>query len=356
MNTIIWKQLALAVVAVCVSLTAMAQGMELAADRGSAKSRDAAIAAMIACVNAEDSLSEGKKAALVEAINNVLGAAPALAKDKAIHAGEHLAFYFKELLDGKSAYTDEQFGVIVDTLRWSLGNYVRLPAMTEAQRDDAVAVFDLHLSAIGAVVEKTYLDTPADVRNDISKEARELFAETKAKLGNYFYPYFLYPDVRLPNGELPTAMDIVQRMSDARAFRRAPTRFARTAVVLGDADASQYIKDLRIEAYVRGEKLRVNTAAASGLMRLFNLMKERESGAYRPMPDSLRAARKSVFEERAAARKQRRAAKVPHEAMLKDILEGTDIKVVNGAVSLPPDLTPLPRRLAPIRPTVTREP
>lgn len=80
----------------------------------------ATISHMSRVINGDDRLTAGRREQVVATISKVMARFPNMADDKVKYSEQHFSEYMAEFLDGNELYSDEEFGVKLEVLEWSL--------------------------------------------------------------------------------------------------------------------------------------------------------------------------------------------------------------------------------------------
>lgn len=296
---------------------------------------EAAIAEMDRTIRAVPQLSVERKDELAKVVSAELSVYPDLGQDKQRHAAEHLRIYLDEIVKGTERYSDGQFEVIKATLQWNLGNYARLPPISDNDRGKAQQRLNRVSESVTSFVNRTYTDTPPEVRKQLADRVLAGMGTLNDKVGNYFYPQLLYSsDVDVTTPYLVSQFGQYPFVSDNSS------KFAPVASLLADPELAKASKDAQVEAFVFREAFRLKNAVQQAVQSCFD-MKPVRGDVYVSPPTDLQNAHKRLAEELDAAAKkeiEKLPAKRKHEAILRDITEGTGITIVDGVVKMPSQL------------------
>jgi len=296
------------------------------------------ISVMVEAVKALPGLTPERKDILVSVIRTELGRAPRLAENKRRHAEAHVKAYLRTLMEEMGGYTDEQFKIARETLRWRLGNYIRLRPITEEERRDALNLFGMLPDAVRQLVDEAYRGVPQNIRRGIVDGVMSQLEKDSPNMANYFFPRRLY----LVEEGL-TAGNIAQRLTRTETLTDSRGRFARIAPLLADNKITKRSKALLVKSYVSRESQLIMLAIVRMLSSAFDLRKAGQADAYRRRPPELIAAQGRMAKEIHKTMEEQRAKRASlksHRALVNDLLEGSEIRIFGGIVYLKGDRVP----------------
>lgn len=319
-------------------------------------SNEEIIARMGEIIRAEERLSPERQEALYRIVSEVLSAYPDLGDDKRATAREHFQVYFDDHIKRMHDWTDEQFEVGKQLFRWRLGTYAWLPAITPQERQQLKQSVLKSKEGIRAFIETAYAEAPVDIRQDIFSKVEKHLYSFLPYLGNYFFPFSLYPT----GGEVSVAA-VISYLQEYWLLGDIPTHFARVASILADEELPERTRQGHREFFVEGQASSIEDALRGLFSKtLFSLDRalSDEGYFYRRHSEELLEARKWLREDLRRVREQRakqiereweeEQARRWREDFVEEVLQGARVKIVNGMVH------PLPEYLPEVYPPVLR--
>ncbi|MCE5231232.1 hypothetical protein LLG95_16775 [bacterium] len=216
----------------------------------------------------QSKLSDTKKEMLVSTLKDVLLSAPELDADKKKTAKSNLNMYMSEKIMRQIECTDEQFNVVAKTFRYDLENYVSLPAINDAQRTGSLKQIDQLKSITKQFIEESYPNKTSAAKNEIYSFIDNRLTQDSGRIGNYLYPYFLYPKGdEAPRNELVAAL--------------------RKSITSKDNIALPTIV----------ESSRMYGAIQSVLIKMFTIEKARKDNKFKAVPKELSNEQRTLYQE-----------------------------------------------------------
>ncbi len=172
--------------------------------------------------------------------------------------------YLMQMVDETHGGGQEGAELLEKTFFYNFSAYARLPDVTRGQRHRTAVIFKRCYAAVKAYVQKTYTDTPANVRRQIEaavgRDLEQLFASTC----DYYHPQLLYVDKTLPSiGRLTAAIE-------SNPFANQNSRaFAATALTLENKQVSKLTKQDAVSVYVSMQGQQVAFEAGIVLRKYF---------------------------------------------------------------------------------------
>ena len=262
--------------------------------RGGAVPNKAEVEAMTAVVCEYGNLSDDRKQALCDIVSGVLLTAADLESDKAKHAAEHLRVYLDNNLLLNNTFTELHFEAVGMSLRWSLNNYVRIPAIQAADRDTLVQRLAVCKEAAATYIEETYTDTPADVRKKLVARVHGLLDGEADKLGNYFYPNLLYPARKEAS-----AKEVRAQFAKGPQLKDNATKFAGVLETIAKENKQQGrdTTEVQVSLFVLHEA-EFFTAHCMGVMKTVNCDLAKAGARYEATPKDVQEAWQAMMKER----------------------------------------------------------
>ncbi len=223
-------------------------------------------------IDADGRLSAERKAGLDRIVVDVLSTQPELSEDKRVHATRQLRQYLDEMVPPLESAPAARFALFEDIFRWALQNYAVLPPITEQQRGEMRKAIQAVSAGLQAAIDGAYVDTPDAVRAELVQRVQSRLKSllNSDKVGNYFYPQFLYPPRReIHPDEVPKELSRVPSMNNKHdAFAEA---------VGPGQDAQRGLSEAKVRAFVNREVGNLNVQ--------IDVMISRLSGIGRLRPD-----------------------------------------------------------------------
>ena len=322
--------------ALCPALAVLGVRDAAAQDAAAAAQRNAtAVQAIRRTALAQGSFSDTRRTEIATVIAESLSAATELDPDKTVHVTEHAEASLPGFLRGTSDYTEDQFAVVRNTLRWRLANYVRCQSISEQTRQRGVAALDTVCEVIPLLVERRYAPAHEEMRKRIAEKAVKSLREVRGLIGNYFEPAHLYP-----RAADPRKPDLLEEMGAVPLLNSVTLRLSRDAEIL--AVQKGHEADIQ-DALERREVSIVVMAAMRSLGRLFESPEEAQLRGYLPPPAALVAAQERVRDERQKEAKARlqgaQSRAVRHAGLMNELLDDSGIQIREGIICLPANLT-----------------
>jgi len=254
-------------------------------------------------VRAFEGLSPGETENMVGVLRRARAQFERPGADKLAHAAEHLRFFLQKSVPSETdLFYEERFSLFLEEFEWALGNYARLPALTDEERDQLDGLLTSAASAAETFVNQSYEDTPAEVRARIVDEMRQIVtAQFDGKLGNYFYGHYVYParaaDLQHDMFEVLVAAPFLQDNADKHARFLAET----------DGMTSRN-RGLMLNTFVSREAGHISHSLGPALREAFDQRKA--DRAWKPRPRGL-LKRQNELEERVIEEATRRAQNLP---------------------------------------------
>jgi hypothetical protein len=282
----------------------------------------------------ESRLTDTRRSLLIGAARETLSQYGDLGVDKQKRAGEDLKAYLDDVLPGKESYSDSQFAVVMQSFKWSLGNYARLEPISDQDRQRAYARVTAVGQAMKEYVDKVYTDTPPDVRQEIIDRVAGSLEAVKTRSGNYFYPAYLYPAASSVDTD-----SIVANLSQQPLTPTYAKRFARVASLLADNSLTEESRKFQRDSFIANEAFSMTNAAMTAMSATCDLLVALKKGQYAMPPKDLLDAQAALVKEVAeAGRKAVEQNAAKHQAqVLQNILDQGKIRVQDGMVELAAD-------------------
>jgi len=257
----------------------------------------AVVEAMSAVIKEHERMSDwsdARKQALCDIIAEVLLKAPDLERDKADHAAEHIRVLLKRGFLSSTTNSELNFKVVEMRLRRALDHYVRLPAILAIERETLVLRLATCKEVVAEFIEETYTDTPADVREKLIARVHEHLDGEADTLGNYFFPFQLYPAKKEPS--LKTMRAELAKHPFTKPKDNA-TKFAPTAKKLAEPDVSpnQVESKWNMDIFLSIESSRLEMSCRQ--MDAFCYDQSQLGRAYRTVPKALQDAEIALQKE-----------------------------------------------------------
>jgi hypothetical protein len=301
------------------------------------RAADATVAdQMIDVIGHRVDLEPDRRELLIAAVREELADVPDLGQDKTAHAKEHLSVYLDDILGANSKLNSRQFQVVVDTLNWNLHNYAALPPIDEMTRTADKERLQSLSAGIRDFVNKAYVDTPADEREQLIKREGPVLAGMAKKAGNYFYPECLYPSSTPVTGAW-----VVEQLSRAPFLQNVGTRYARISAIMADESLPLKSRQCHIRFFLNDESFNIKSSIMTFLPSLFDLSMHGAYKAYVRPPVPLMAEYQKVGAElMAQANKeiQELPQRAAHAHLVEEVLRGTGITVTDGTVNIPNEI------------------
>jgi hypothetical protein len=279
----------------------------------------ATISHMSRVINGDDRLTAGRREQVVATISKVMARFPNMADDKVKYSEQHFSEYMAEFLDGNELYSDEEFGVKLEVLEWSLSNYAKMPPISDHDRTVAKRAFAGLLNSLAEFINESYADTPNEVREDLVKKVRYEFGSMERHIGNYFYPKCLYPPRTMPSS------DEVKEMYQKSPFMEGNgDKFRLIASTYNDKGLPEATRKFHADHFLNHEasQLLINTNLI--IRKYFDL--SRATG-YSNMPEEL-CAKINRITQAISERAEERLAEQLQIFSIYDILKCADYSVI----------------------------
>jgi len=283
-------------------------------------------------IRSDKRLTPQRQEDMCQIVSEVLSAFADLGSDKSNTAKGHLQTYLDGIVEGTQYFNDRQFEVTKQTFTWNLGNYARMPSIMPEKRKQAKQSILGLKEGIKTFIETTYTDTPETVRCALFTAVQEKTESHLCRIGNYFYPHFLYS-----NGLELAGNDVV------RLLRRNPfvgdnsTKFAPVASILADESIPRKSREVHVGFFINHQSYQLADEIQQLYSTLFT-MSEEGMESYLPPPQELVQAKNALVQElqiEAEEKAKHMHAKTRHQVLVREILDETGIEIVDGIVYLP---------------------
>ncbi len=243
---------------------------------------DAVIREMDQVIASDARIPAETRAGLRRIVSDVLVNTPELAGDKRLRVGQDLKCYLDDMVPMMRGAAPKFFE---NTFRWNLTNFALLPPASDLQRKQLRKAIRTLSTGVRPAIDALYLDTPEPVRAEMAGRV-EAWVESllaSGRVGNYFYPQYLYPPPQQVRPE--KVLKEWRRDPDMTAKRHA---FAPVAEIQRDPAVPEESRQSEVRTFLNREAalLQIRMGQMVHLSDLTRL----QPGQFVPMPKELEKA------------------------------------------------------------------